>query len=87
MSGNLQVDILVEGDHVNELYLIVAGQATAEKGSSVATTGNPEGIMLQSDGTSSVHGGSIRSLNAGDPAGEMAFFTETPCMEVKQPHD
>jgi hypothetical protein len=37
--------------------------------------------MLHSDG-SSVHGGSLLLLGPGDPLGEMAFFTETPCFEV-----
>lgn len=40
--------------------------------------------MLHSDGASSVHGGSLMLLGPGDPVGEMAFFTETPCMEVRE---
>lgn len=67
---------------MNELYIIVAGQAIGEFGRSVATTGHPEGVMLEADGTTSVHGGSTRALGIGDSVGEMAFFTETPCMEV-----
>lgn len=31
---------------------------------------------------SSVHGGALLLLGPGDPLGEMAFFTETPCFEV-----
>jgi hypothetical protein len=52
-------------------------------GSSLATTGCSENLMLHSDGTSSVHGGSLITLGPGDPVGEMAFFTETACLEVR----
>jgi hypothetical protein len=76
------VDIISDGDHVNEVYIIVAGQATGERGNGMATTGHPEGVLLDADGATSVHGGFTRSLGPGDTAGEMAFFTETPCMEV-----
>jgi hypothetical protein len=76
------VDIISDGDHVNEVYIIVAGQAIGERGSGMATTGHPEGVLLAADGATSVHGGSTRCLGPGDTAGEMAFFTETPCMEV-----
>lgn len=76
-----KVDIISEGDHVNEVYIIVAGQAIAERGNSMATTGHPEGVLLADDGATSVHGGSTRCFGPGDTAGEMAFFTETPCTE------
>lgn len=76
------MDIISEGDHVNEVYIIVAGQAIAERGNSMATTGHPEGVLLADDGATSVHGGSTRCFGPGDTAGEMAFFTETPCTEV-----
>lgn len=79
----LQVDIITEGDHVNELYIIVGGQAASETGNSISTAGHTEGLLLEADGTTSVHGGSTRFLAPGDAAGEMAFFTETPCMEVR----
>jgi len=39
--------------------------------------------MLHSDGASSVHGGSLLQVLPGDPVGEMAFFTESPCLEVR----
>jgi hypothetical protein len=83
LLGIAQVDIITEGDHVNEVYILVAGQAIGERGSSIATTGHPEGLLLADDGATSVHGGSTRCLGPGDTVGEMAFFTETPCMEVR----
>lgn len=71
----LQVDIVSAGDFVNELHIILAGAATAERG-------NPIDTLLSADGATSIHGGSLRSLGPGDTCGEMAFFTETPCLEV-----
>jgi hypothetical protein len=70
-----QVDIVSAGDFVNELHLILAGHAAAERG-------NAGDTQLASDGTTSIHGASLRLLGPGEPAGEMAFFTETPAMEV-----
>jgi hypothetical protein len=104
----MQVDIVAAGDQVNELMLIVAGDAVAISSSSSAGCALPDGLLLavddgtgQAGGSSSssgwcgVHGSSVgtrfevpggraRLLGAGDPAGEMAFFTETPCMEVRR---
>jgi hypothetical protein len=71
----LQVDIVSAGDFVNELHLILAGHAAAERG-------NAGDTQLASDGATSIHGASLRLLGPGEPAGEMAFFTETPSMEV-----
>uniref|UniRef100_A0A383VMP3 Cyclic nucleotide-binding domain-containing protein n=1 Tax=Tetradesmus obliquus TaxID=3088 RepID=A0A383VMP3_TETOB len=108
-----KVDVVTAGDQVNELMLIVAGEAVAISSSSSAGCALPDGLSLAVDDgagdTSSggswwevhggdggrqheVHGGGggrrsevpgarARLLGAGDPAGEMAFFTETPCME------
>ncbi|WIA36270.1 hypothetical protein OEZ86_007599 [Tetradesmus obliquus] len=108
-----KVDIVTAGDQVNELMLIVAGEAVAISSSGSAGCALPDGLSLAVDDgagdTSSggswweVHGGDggrqrevhsggggrrsevpgarARLLGAGDPAGEMAFLTETPCME------
>ena len=51
-------------------------------GRSVATTGCEESLLLDREGAS-VHGGALMLLGPGDPMGEMAFFTETPCLEVR----
>lgn len=75
VSPSLQVDIVSAGDFVSELHLLLAGHAAAERGNAADT-------QLASDGTTSVHGASLRLLGPGEPAGEMAFFTETPSMEV-----
>jgi hypothetical protein len=102
----MQVDIVAAGDQVNELMLIVAGDAVAISSSSISGWALPDGLLLSvedsaghagssSSGWCEVHnstcgkrcegpGGRARLLGAGDPAGEMAFFTETPCMEVRQ---
>jgi hypothetical protein len=104
LAAATQVDIVAAGDQVNELMLIVAGDAVAISSSS-AGCALPDGLLLAVDngagqaGSSSsdwcevhgssggkrceVPGGRARLLGAGDPAGEMAFFTETPCMEVR----
>jgi hypothetical protein len=92
------------GDQVNELMLIVAGEAVAISSSSTTSCTLPDGLSLAVDdgigqasgggGWYEVHGagggrrcevpgGRARLLGPGDPAGEMAFFTETPCMEVR----
>eukprot|EP00775_Hariotina_reticulata_P006152 gene6152-6389_t len=70
-----QVTIISQGDQVNELYLIVAGQAVAERRIT------QDALLGESFSISAGNSGSLRCLCAGDPAGEMAFFTETPCME------
>jgi CRP-like cAMP-binding protein len=72
----LQVDIVSAGDFVNELHLILAGHAASERG-------NAGDTQLAADGTTSIHGASLLLLGPGDSAGEMAFFTETPSMEVR----
>ncbi|WIA41476.1 hypothetical protein OEZ86_005053 [Tetradesmus obliquus] len=69
-----KVDIVSAGDFVSELHLLLAGHAAAERGNAADT-------QLASDGTTSVHGASLRLLGPGEPAGEMPFFTETPSME------
>ena len=51
-------------------------------GRAIATTGCEESVLLDREGAS-VHGGSMLFLGPGDPLGEMAFFTETPCLEVR----
>jgi hypothetical protein len=66
------------GDLVNELQVLLAGQAFAVQGNG--------DTVLSHDGATSVHGGNSRLLCPGDTAGEMAFFTETPCMEVRTVH-
>ena len=71
-----QVTVISQGDQVNELYLIVAGQAVAERRIL------QDSLLGESFSISAGNHGSLRCLSAGDPAGEMAFFTETPCMEV-----
>ncbi|KAF8054945.1 AKT1 [Scenedesmus sp. PABB004] len=76
-----KVDLISDGDHVNDLFVVVAGGALAERGSGLATTGHPEELLLASDGAS-VHGGATRFLGPGDAAGEMAFFTESASMET-----
>ena len=71
-----QVEVVGCGDIVNELQVVLAGEALALRGSGSDT-------LLEEDGATSVHGGDTRLLGPGDTAGEMAFFTETPCMEVR----
>lgn len=76
---------------MNELHLIVAGEAVVERVQSADVI--TEGLLLvveQGGGSSRGHEGdgaaaAVRPalLGAGDPAGEMAFFTETTCLEVR----
>jgi hypothetical protein len=47
----------------------------------ISTTGAGEHVVLNVD-MASVHGGSFRSLEPGDPLAEFAFFTETANLQV-----
>jgi CRP-like cAMP-binding protein len=70
------------GDQVNELHLIVAGQATVERCASADVI--TEGLLLVVDGLGPSSGAAQPVvLGPGDSAGEMAFFTEMPCLEVR----
>jgi hypothetical protein len=72
------VEICTEGDHVNELHLLVAGEVVVEGQMGM---GRSESVVLDMEGAS-VHGGRTRLLGPGDSIGEMAFFTEIPMLEV-----
>lgn len=76
---------------MNELHLIVAGEAVVERVQSAGVI--TEGLLLvveqggssrghEGDGAAAAVGPAL--LGAGDPAGEMAFFTETTCLEVRR---
>jgi hypothetical protein len=87
----LQIDIITSGDHVNELYILVAGMAVGMRAGAggdgmVARHADSEDVVIDKDNFS-VHGPAAaphsQALGPGDTAGEMAFFTETPCMEVR----
>jgi CRP-like cAMP-binding protein len=90
----LQIDIITSGDHVNELYILVAGMAVGMRAVAggdgmVARHADSEDVVIDKDNIS-VHGPAAaphsQALGPGDTAGEMAFFTETPCMEVRTVH-
>lgn len=81
-----QVDIVTAGDQVNELHLIVAGEAVVERLASADPV--TDGLLLVVDGPRGdpSSGAAARAgllLGPGEPAGAMAFFTEVPCLEVR----
>jgi hypothetical protein len=87
LCSHVQVDIVTAGDQVNELHIIVAGQAAVERVSSADVI--LSGLLLvvggvddRGSGGAAGAGGRPVLLGAGGPAGEAAFFTEMPCMEV-----
>jgi hypothetical protein len=77
------------GDQVNELHLIVAGEAVVERLASadpvtdglLLVVGGPRGDPRGSVGAAAAQGSGLL-LGPGEPAGAMAFFTEVPCLEV-----
>lgn len=77
---------MTAGDQVNELHLIVAGEAVVERlASADAVT---DGLLLVVDGPRGdpSRGAAAQAgllLGPGEPAGAMAFFTEVPCLEVR----
>lgn len=78
-----QVDIVTAGDQVNELHLIVAGQAVVERLASADVI--TDGLLLVVDGVGPSNGAAQPVvLGPGHSAGEMAFFTEMPCLEVRR---
>ena len=68
-----QIDVISDGDHVNELYLCVAG---ALEGTLPGALEAAENLPLS--GERSVRLGVRRQLGEGDTVGEIAFFTEVP---------
>jgi hypothetical protein len=75
------VEICTEGDHVNELHLLVAGEVIVEGQMGMGRTN--ESVVLDMEGAS-VHGGRTRILGPGECIGEVAFFTEIPMLEVSR---
>ncbi|KAK9903334.1 hypothetical protein WJX75_003130 [Coccomyxa subellipsoidea] len=75
-----QVEILSEGDSVNELMLLVGGMVEVLRPGSEEC----EELTIDLDGHSSIRGGSYnRSLyGAGDAFGEVAFYTEVAQLET-----
>lgn len=79
---SVQVDIVTAGDQVNELHLIVAGQAVVERLASADVI--TDGLLLVVDGAGhSSDAAQPVVFGPEDSAGEMAFFTEMPCLEVR----
>ena len=101
--------MVTAGDQVNELHLIVAGQAVVERLASAdvitnnlllvveggsrgraavgSGSGSNGGVMADGGGSGAAAdggGGGVMVLGPGDCAGEMAFFTEMPCLEVRR---
>lgn len=72
---------MTEGDHINELYLLVAGGAVIESSQMTVQT---EHVILEVDSMASVHGGVQSEVLPGDVFGEMAFFTEIPTLKVTE---
>ncbi|KAI8469642.1 MAG: hypothetical protein J3K34DRAFT_276757 [Monoraphidium minutum] len=79
-----KVEIVGEGDLVNELMILVAGTCVMDlprPGSAASAAGDV--FLTVDDG--SFHGGggaAARSLEAGDPLAEMAFFTEAANLQA-----
>ncbi|CAL8465533.1 g5069 [Coccomyxa elongata] len=75
-----QVEILSEGDNVNELMLLVGGMVEVLRPGAE----DAEELTIDVDGHSSIRGGSYnRSLyGAGDSFGEVAFYTEVAQLET-----
>ena len=75
-----QVEVLSEGDFVNDLHVVVSGTVEASKYGSMSSVdedmglGPPEGVDNQLM--------SKRVINPGEPFGEVAFFTEISQPEV-----
>ena len=69
------VEILADGDAVNEMHLIVRGRAESRSplaGGAGATTDSADG------GAPAAPTAGVRQLGVGDLCGELAFFTEEP---------
>eukprot|EP00882_Tetradesmus_deserticola_P002691 GHRQ01002862.1.p1 GENE.GHRQ01002862.1~~GHRQ01002862.1.p1 ORF type:complete len:924 (+),score=556.38 GHRQ01002862.1:315-3086(+) len=91
-----QVEILTEGDEVNELMLVVAGYLEAFASSAAAEERDRESILnavrysrAPSDvladlakGKKGGMGSGYNMLGPGDVFGEVAFFTEVPQLEL-----
>ena len=91
-----QVDILSEGDTVNEIYLIVQGSVEARpapnrlaglkssnsSSTSLATTSMASADSIDSINATNNNTSGRRILKAGDLFGELAFFTEEAQAEV-----
>ncbi|KAL3130260.1 hypothetical protein ABBQ38_008093 [Trebouxia sp. C0009 RCD-2024] len=77
-----KVEVVTQGDHVHELYIVLAGMVESVKPGLAETA---EEVALQIDpGDPSYHGGasSRNYLSVGDCFGEVAFFTEIPQMQT-----
>lgn len=73
------VELISEGDTVNELFVVVSGELSCYRVSSVL---DPEDVVLDMTGNASVHGGRTRFLKEGDAFGHVAFFTGVEQMET-----
>lgn len=75
----LQVEVLSEGDFVNDLHIVVSGTVEAFKYGSLASIDDEEiGSTAAMDNQLL----SKRIVSAGEPFGEVAFFTEISQPEV-----
>ncbi|CAL5221935.1 g4209 [Coccomyxa viridis] len=75
-----QVEILSEGDSINELMILVGGMCEILRPGLEETS---EELSIDIDGHNSIRGGYARSLcGGGDALGEVAFFTEIAQLEM-----
>ncbi|DBA89172.1 TPA: hypothetical protein ACH3X1_016329 [Trebouxia sp. C0004] len=82
-----RVEVVAEGDHLHELYIVLAGLVETFK---PGVAENAEDISLHVEaadashhGDGSYHGSMTRGhLTVGDCFGEVAFFTEIPQMQT-----
>eukprot|EP00884_Botryococcus_braunii_P021334 jgi/Botrbrau1/7885/Bobra.9_2s0059.2 len=72
-----KVEVVAEGDHINEIFVVVAGELEILKPGEQ----DLDDTVLAPDGNKSVHLGERAILTEGDVFGEVAYFTEVPQME------
>ena len=74
-----QVEVLSEGDFVNDLHIVVSGTVQAFKYGSMTSMDDED---MGSAAALENQLMSKRSIGAGEPFGEVAFFTEISQPEV-----
>ena len=81
--GAVQVEVLSEGDFVNDLHVVVSGTVLAFKYGSMTSMDDEE---MTTAATMENQLMSKRTIGPGEPFGEVAFFTEISQPEVRPPH-
>ena len=80
-----QVEVVSEGDHVNDLYVLLQGTIellNPRPTSSLVSASSADGDLVIGEAGISGHGGRRSLLMPGDSFAEVSFFTQIPNMEV-----